>query len=315
MTGMLVRFWGVRGSVTCPGPATVRYGGNTACVEVRCGDRLVIFDAGSGLRPFGLTLSQAGAKTGVAGAGERRSIEPKAAGPLDADIFLSHCHLDHVWGLPFFQPAYEPGTRLRLWAGHLLPDHTLAEAIARLVGHPLFPGGGDFFRADIAFHDFRGGETLTPHPGLTLRTGPLQHPGGGTGYRLEHGGATLAYVTDTEHRPDGLNPVVLGLAANADLLIYDCTYTDAEYPAHAGRGHSTWQHGARLAEAAGARRLAIFHHDPSHDDPTLDRVAREAEAMRPGTLVAAEGLTLRLPAAPATRPAEVQADDGTPWLV
>lgn len=303
MTGMLVRFWGVRGSVTCPGAATVRYGGNTACIEVRCGDRLVILDAGSGLRPFGLAL----------GRGEEGPGTPAA--PLDADIFLSHCHLDHVWGLPFFQPAYKPGTRLRIWAGHLLPDYTLAEAIARLVGTPLFPGGGDFFRADITFHDFLCGETLTPHPGLTLRTGPLQHPGGGTGYRLEHGGATLAYVTDTEHRPGGLDPVVLGLAADADLLIYDCTYTDAEYPAHAGRGHSTWQHGVRLAEAAGAKRLAIFHHDPSHDDPTLDRIAREAEALRPGTLVAAEGLTLRLPAAPAARPAEIQADDGTPWLV
>jgi phosphoribosyl 1,2-cyclic phosphodiesterase len=301
MTGMLIRFWGVRGSVTCPGPATVRYGGNTACVEVRCGDRLVILDAGSGLRPLGLGLTKGGDAFGRT--------------PLDADIFLSHCHLDHVWGLPFFQPAYEPGTRLRLWAGHLLPDHTLAETIARLVGHPLFPGGGDFFRADITFRDFRCGETLTPHPGLTLRTGPLQHPGNGTGYRLEHGGATLAYVTDTEHRPGQLDPAVLALAANADLMIYDCTYTDAEYSAHAGRGHSTWQHGVRLADAAGVKRLAIFHHDPAHDDSTLDRIAREAEAMRPGTLVAAEGLTLRLPAAPATRAAEVHADDGTPWLV
>ncbi|CAL8969538.1 Ribonuclease BN [Rhodoplanes sp. P11] len=300
MADMLVRFWGVRGSVTTPGPATVRYGGNTACVEVRCGGRLLIFDAGSGLRPLGLALA--------APASKADGTAPSAA-PVDADIFLSHCHLDHVWGLPFFQPAYAPGTRLRLWAGHLMPDHTLAEAIARLIGHPLFPGGGDFFRADIAFRDFRCGDTLTPHAGMTLRTGPLQHPGGGTGYRLEHDGVALAYVTDTEHRPGGFDPVVLDLAAGADLLIYDCTYTDAEYPAHAGRGHSTWQHGVRLAEAAGAKRLAIFHHDPSHDDPMLDRIARDAEAMRPGTLVAAEGLTLRLPAAPAARPAETPPAD------
>ncbi|RAI39111.1 MBL fold metallo-hydrolase [Rhodoplanes roseus] len=298
MTGMLVRFWGVRGSVTCPGPATVRYGGNTACVEVRCGDRLVIFDAGSGLRPLGSAL--------LGGAAPR---------PVEADIFLSHCHLDHVWGLPFFQPAYEPGTRLRLWAGHLLPETTLAAAIRQLVGHPLFPGGGDFFRADIGFTDFRCGETLAPHPGMTLRTGPLTHPGGGTGYRLDFGGASLAYVTDTEHRPGALDPAVLALADGADLLIYDCTYTDAEYPAHAGRGHSTWQQGVRIAQAAQAKRLVIFHHDPGHDDPTLDRIAREAEAARPGTLVAAEGLTLRLPPAPATRAPEVQEDDGTPWLV
>ncbi|MDC7785695.1 MBL fold metallo-hydrolase [Rhodoplanes sp. TEM] len=305
-TGMLVRFWGVRGSVTCPGPATVRYGGNTACVEVRCGHRLVIFDAGSGLRGLGLAL---------AAGGETAAPAPGRPLPVDADIFFSHCHLDHVWGLPFFQPAYEPGTRLRLWAGHLLPETTLAAAIRQLVAHPLFPGGGDLFRADIAFEDFRCGETLTPHPGMVLRTGPLQHPGGGTGYRLEYGGASLAYVTDTEHRAGQLDPAVLALAADVDLFVYDCTYTEAEYAANAGRGHSTWQHGVRLASAAGARRLAIFHHDPSHDDPTLDRIAREAEAMRPGTLVATEGLTLRLPAAPPARAPEVHSDDGTPWLV
>ncbi|MBK5959192.1 MBL fold metallo-hydrolase [Rhodoplanes elegans] len=305
-TGMQVRFWGVRGSVTCPGPATLRYGGNTACLEVRCGDRLIIFDAGSGLRLLGLALA-AGGETAVPATGRRQ--------PVDADIFFSHCHLDHVWGLPFFQPAYEPGARLRLWAGHLLPDLTLGEAIRRLVGHPLFPGGGDFFRADIGFTDFRCGDTLTPHPGIVLATAPLDHPGGGCGYRLEYGGASLAYVTDTEHRAGALDPAVLALAAGVDLFVYDCTYTEAEYAAHAGRGHSTWQHGVRLAAAAGAKRLAIFHHDPSHDDPTLDRIAREAEAMRPGTLVAAEGLTLRLPAAPATRPAEIREDDGTPWLV
>lgn len=275
MADLLVRFWGVRGSIACPGPATVRYGGNTACVELRCDDRLIIFDAGSGLRPLGLAL---------------------AADRVDADLFLSHCHLDHVWGLPFFEPCYDPSTRLRLWAGNLLPDHTLRETIAQLMDAPLFPFGPDLFRADVEFRDFRCGETLTPHPGITLRTAPLNHPNRATGYRLEHAGQAIAYLTDTEHVPGKLDGNVLALARDADLMIYDCTYADEEYPARAGLGHSTWQQGVRLAEAAGAKRLAIFHHDQWRDDDALDRIAEQAEAMRPGTIMAAEGLTLALPA-------------------
>lgn len=274
MADLLVRFWGVRGSAVCPGPATVRYGGNTACVEVRCGERLIIFDAGSGLRPLGNAL-----------AGEL----------VDADLFLTHCHLDHVWGLPFFEPCYVPDTRLRLWAGNLLPDLTLYEVFARLLGEPLFPGGLDLFKARLEFRDFVCGQTLQPHPGLTLRTGPLNHPNHATGYRLEYAGHAVAYITDTEHVAGALDDNVLALARGADLMIYDCTYTEEEYPPNAGRGHSTWQQGVRLAEAAGAKRLAIFHHDPAHDDAVLDRITREAEAVWPGAIIAAEGLTLRLP--------------------
>lgn len=275
MAEMLVRFWGVRGSVACPGPATARYGGNTACVEIRCGDRLIILDAGSGLRPFGLTL------LGTA---------------VDADLFFSHCHLDHIWGLPFFKPCYVPETRLCLWAGHLLPRYHLRDMLKRLMDEPLFPGGLDLFKAQIDFRDFRCGETLHPRPEITLRTAPLNHPNRATGYRIEHGGHAMAYVTDTEHVPGTLDENVLALARDADLMIYDSTYSDEEYPAHAGRGHSTWQQGLRLADAAGARRLAIFHHNPVRDDAALDRLSEQVERMRPGTVVAAEGLVLRLPA-------------------
>ncbi len=274
MADMLVRFWGVRGSVACPGSATARYGGNTACVEVRCGERLIIFDAGSGLRPLGLAL---------------------AGTTVDADLFLSHCHLDHVWGLPFFEPCYAPTTRLRLWAGNLLPEFTLRQTLGRLMDEPLFPRGPDLFRAQIEFRDFRCGETLRPHSKVTLRTAWLNHPNRATGYRIEHAGHAVAYLTDTEHAPGTLDDNVLALARDVDLMIYDCTYTDEEYPAHAGRGHSTWQQGVRLAETARAKRLAIFHHDPSHNDAALDRIAGEAQAARPGTIVAAEGLTLRFP--------------------
>jgi phosphoribosyl 1,2-cyclic phosphodiesterase len=264
----------VRGSVASPGPATARYGGNTACIEIRCGDRLIILDAGSGLRPLGLALLQE---------------------TVDADLFLTHCHLDHLWGLPFFKPCYAPQTKLRIWAGHLPPELHIRDMVKRLMDEPLFPGGLDLFKAQIEFNDFRCGETLQPQPGITLNTAPLNHPNRATGYRIEHDGHAIAYLTDTEHVPGTQDENVLALARDADLMIYDSTYTDEEYPAHAGRGHSTWQQGVRLADAAGAKRLVLFHHNPARDDTALDAIGREAQARRPGTLVAAEGLTLTFP--------------------
>ena len=271
---MTVQFWGVRGSLACPEPEVARYGGNTSCVEVRCGDRLLIFDAGTGLRSLGNTLTRSGR-------------------PIDADLFFSHFHIDHVAGLPFFAPIYEPTTRLRLWAGNLLPSRRIVQAIGQMMSEPLFPLGPDSFKAAIEFHDFYAGDVLKPHPGMTLRTAPLNHPGGATGYRLEYGESAIAYITDTEHRPGALDKDVLQLARDVDLMIYDCNYTEDEYPAHVGWGHSTWQQGVHLANAAGAKLLAIFHHDPEHVDALLDRIGREAKAQRGDTLVAAEGLALR----------------------
>src|ERR1043166_2092584 len=162
---MSVKFWGVRGSIPCPGPETARYGGNTACVEVRCGDRLIIFDGGSGLRPLGKVLTQADA-------------------PVDADIFYTHFHSDHVCGLPFFAPCYLTSIRLRLWAGTLGQKYDLREVLRRVTDEPLSPIGLESFKANVDFREFRTGDVLRPHPGVTLHTGPLNHPGGATGYRL-----------------------------------------------------------------------------------------------------------------------------------
>ena len=271
---MLVRFWGVRGSIPCPGHGTARYGGNTACVEVRCGDHLVVFDAGTGLRPLGNSLDQ-------------------AAG-VQADIFLSHCHIDHIAGLPFFAPAYRPATQLRVWAGNLLPERALSQVARTVMSEPLFPGAGGIFKANITFRDFHAGQVLRPGADITVRTAPLNHPGRATGYRLEFGNRAIAYVTDTEHRPGKLDAHVVTLANGADLVIYDCNFTDEEFPTRTGWGHSTWQEGLRILGAAGAKRLAIFHHDPDHDDAFLDGVKAQATARDPGAIVAAEGLTLQI---------------------
>ncbi len=269
----IVRFWGVRGTIATPGPANVRYGGNTSCVEMRCGPHRLIFDGGTGLRELG------------------KFLEPE--GPLEADLFFSHTHLDHVAGLPFFKPLFNRGNQVKLWAGHLLPGRTLNEVLCRIMSAPLFPVPFEVLSAGITTKDFRHGDHLVPRPGVSVRTIPLNHPDGATAYRIEYAGKSVCYVTDTEHVAGRLDEGILRLIKDADLFIYDCTYTDAEYSQYAGWGHSTWEEGARLADAAGVKTLVIFHHDPDHDDDFMDRVTAEAERRRPGTVVAKEGLVLR----------------------
>ncbi|MGH8725162.1 MAG: MBL fold metallo-hydrolase [Burkholderiales bacterium] len=273
-----VRFWGVRGSIACSGPRTARYGGNTSSIEVRCGARLLLFDGGTGLRYFGNSLAAAG----------------PASEPLDADLFLTHTHFDHVCGLPFFRPFFDPKNRWRLWAGHLGEGMTLRRVLGEFMMAPLFPVPPQVFRARMEYREFKGGETLTPGPGIVLRTATLNHPDGATGYRVEFGGRSVCYLTDTEHVPGAPDRHILRLIAGADLVIYDSMYTDAEYDSYVGWGHSTWQEGVRLCRAAGAKRLAVFHHDPEHDDDMLDGIAREVAKELPGSVVAKDGLFIEL---------------------
>jgi phosphoribosyl 1,2-cyclic phosphodiesterase len=275
-TAFTIRFWGVRGTVPCPGQATVRYGGNTACVEMRCGDRRLIFDAGTGLRVLGNELARTKER-------------------ISGHIFLTHTHMDHIQGLPFFRPAYGGQNCLEFWNGHLRrQQRNLQEVLYTLMQRPFFPVPLDIMHACIAFNDFDAGETLDIDPDIRLRTAPLNHPGGATGYRLEFGGRSACYVTDTEHREGELDPVILALVADADVVIYDATYTDDEYPRYRGWGHSTWQEGVRLCRAAGARRLLTFHHDPDRDDAALDKIGDQLDKAFPGSLVAKEGMQLDL---------------------
>ena len=278
MTGITVHFWGVRGSIPCSGPEVLDYGGSTACVELRCGDRRVILDAGSGLRALGQAMAA------------DHSV-------VDLDLLLTHCHLDHLIGLPFFVPAFDPASAIRLWAGHLQPKERLEDILSQLMIPPLLPITPEVFRADITYRDFLAGELLDLGGGIRVATAPLRHPGGATGYRVEYGGAAVCYVTDNEHAPDGPDPALVQLARNAGLLIYDAMYTPDEYARHAGWGHSTWQEGIRLADAAGVGRLALFHHAPGRSDVAQQQIERAAAAVRPGTFAAREGLELAIESA------------------
>ena len=207
---MYVRFRGVRGSIPVSGPRYAHYGGNTSCVEVRCGEVVLVLDAGSGLRELGAALVEEGC--------------------TEADLFLSHTHVDHVLGLPFFPFAFQGGNTLRLWSGHQPAVGTTEGAIRHLMSAPLFPVPPEIFSADVAFLDFRAGETLNPKPGIAIRTAPLRHPGGATGYRIEYEGNSICYVTDTEHEPGARDENVVGLIEGADIVIYDAMFTTASSP-------------------------------------------------------------------------------------
>lgn len=269
-----VRFWGVRGSIATPGPETRRYGGNTSCLEIRCGGRALVFDAGTGLRYLGQQLVR--------------------EGPLDLDLYLTHTHFDHVCGLPFFVPFFIKGNKFRLWAGHLKSrDLTVRYVISELMYSPLFPVPPEIFAAEIEYNDFDAGESLHPMADVTVRTAALNHPDSATGYRVEYGGKSICYLTDTQHAPGQPDQNILGLIDGADLVIYDATYTDEEFAARSDWGHSTWEEGVRLCDAAGAKTFVVFHHDPDHTDDFMDRVADDVEQKRPGSIVAREGMILR----------------------
>jgi phosphoribosyl 1,2-cyclic phosphodiesterase len=271
-----VRFWGVRGSIACPGPKTMRYGGNTSCLEIGCGDRLLVFDAGTGIHAMGTDLA----------------VNRGVGGDFKCDLFFTHTHFDHICGFPFFSPAFDPSNELRIWAGHLLPERTIREVLIYLMMDPLFPIPIDTMRAKLEFEDFEAGESLSPGDDISIRTAALNHPNGATGYRVDYAGRSICYVTDTEHVLDKPDENILGLIEGADFFIYDSTYSDDEFDAHKGWGHSTWQEGARLAEKAGVGTFVVFHHDPDHDDEYMDAVTKAVEAARPGSIVAREDMVL-----------------------
>ena len=271
-----VHFWGVRGTIPCPAENMLRYGGNTACVEMRCGAQRLIFDAGTGLRQLGREMVSNGK-------------------PIRSHLFFTHTHMDHVIGLPFFRPAYNKDNSLEFWSGHLMSQgRRLEEVLDQLMQPPFFPVPLDIMHACIAFHDFSPGDVIEIGDGVVIRTAALNHPGGAVAYRVEFAGRAACYVTDTEHVPGRPDAAILGLIQGADVVIYDATYTDEEFDRFEGWGHSTWQEGMRLCEAAGAKQLVAFHHDPGHDDDALDTIAAEIARRRPGSLVAREGLVITL---------------------
>ncbi|MGF1603384.1 MAG: MBL fold metallo-hydrolase [Thermosynechococcaceae cyanobacterium] len=274
---MTVRFWGVRGSIPCPGPHTVRYGGNTPCIEIQAGGTRFIFDGGTGLRVLGDSLL--------------RQM------PVVAHLFFTHTHWDHIQGFPFFAPAFIKGNCFHIYGTPGPKGETLEQRLTDQMLHPNFPVPLQVMAGNLKFHNLVEGQSLEIE-GVTLTNAPLNHPGGSVGYRVEWQGLTVSYLTDTEHYLDHIDATVLRLAHQTDILIYDCTYTDEEYHDEAnskvGWGHSTWQEAVKVAEAAQVKQLVLFHHDPSHDDDFLDQVSEDVHQAFANSVMAQESLILTL---------------------
>ncbi len=285
----LVRFWGVRGSIACPGAQTVKYGGNTSCIEMLVGGHRLIFDGGTGLRELGLTLLQ--------------------AMPLEANLFFTHSHWDHIQGFPFFVPAFVPGNRFNIHGAIAPNGSTIEQRLNDQMLHPNFPVPLQIMGADLKFCDIEIGETVRIGD-ITVENALLNHPGEAVGYRVTWQDKVTAYITDTEHFPDRLDENVVWLARDADIMIYDATYTDEEYydkkSSKVGWGHSTWQEAVKVARAANVKTLVIFHHDPGHDDHFMDQVAAHTAAAFPNSLVAQEGMVLDLFAVNQPQPLKVK---------
>ncbi|ACK72401.1 beta-lactamase domain protein [Gloeothece citriformis PCC 7424] len=272
-----VKFWGVRGSIPCPGANTVRYGGNTSCIEMKVGSHRLIFDGGTGIRILGESLlSQL---------------------PVEGHLFFTHSHWDHIQGFPFFVPAFIPGNQFYIYGMPSPNGATMQQRLHDQMLHPNFPVPLQIMQAQLKFYDFEVGESI-PIDDIVIETAPLNHPGQAIGYRVNWRGLAVAYITDTEHFPGRLDENVLRLSRNADLVIIDATYTDEEYynekSSKIGWGHSTWQEAVKIAKAAKIKELVLFHHDPSHDDDFLDVIGEKASLAFPNTILAREGLSLEL---------------------
>ncbi|MGH9722163.1 MAG: MBL fold metallo-hydrolase [Bryobacteraceae bacterium] len=246
-----------------PGPATLRCGGNTPCVEVRCGPRVIVLDAGTGIRGLGQSL--------------------EAEGAVSVDLLISHPHMDHLQGFPFFNLAYDPRARINI---HVPPlkDFDGPEPFHRLMEAPHFPVMFDKLPAEIRFQEAHPDNRLGP---VRLRTHPVNHPGGCFAFRLEYEGRSVVYQTDHEpylrlsgasYHQEELDASLLSFLRGADLLIREAQYTAEEYEHHRGWGHGTFEDAASDALKAGVRRLALFHHDPDHDDQFLEAALGRLQA-------------------------------------
>jgi phosphoribosyl 1,2-cyclic phosphodiesterase len=299
-----VRFWGVRGSIPCPGKATVVYGGNTACLEIRADERLIIVDLGSGIKPFGDWLMSP----------EQRKK------PVDADIFISHTHWDHIMGFPMFTPIFIPTTKLRIWGPVSYEDDDLESIVGAQLTYRYWPVRLSELAAKIEYGQLRE-TTLDLGGGLMVSAKYMNHPLLCMGYRFEYQGKSI--VTAFDHEPfrnlfptDPAEPgydeevaqegdlavkeeneKIRRFFQGADILIHDTQYTLPEYQTHLGWGHASYEYAIESARRSQVKKLFLFHHDPNHTDQQL----RELEtgyrlALRGKTsmdiFMAREGMTM-----------------------
>jgi len=304
-----VRFWGVRGSIPCPGPRTKKYGGNTACIELRFPEvnRHIIIDAGSGIRELASHML----------------IHDLPNGPISTEIYLSHTHWDHIMGFPFFVPAYIPGTKIMVFGPVTYEDDPLEEVVGGQMKYRYFPVNMGELAATIKYERLKEDPHIDLGDGIVLSTAIINHPITALGYRFSFRGAVFCTAYDTEpfrnvfitdpddpsydelmaHEADlavqAQNQVLANFFAGADLLVHDAQYTNEEYlDGKIGWGHTPIEHAISSAREAGVKRLALFHHDPDRSDEQLDQMAKEycsnSDPDDTEIFFAREGMTIEL---------------------
>jgi phosphoribosyl 1,2-cyclic phosphodiesterase len=280
----VVRFWGVRGSIPTPGEDTVRYGGNTACVEILVAGKRLIFDGGTGLRVLGKHLMH--------------------QLPIHAHLFFTHTHWDRIQGFPFFVPAFLEGNTFHIYGPVGQNGASIKHRLCDQMLRPNFPVPLQVMRSNLKFHDVSPGSVITLDD-VVIETISLNRPNRALGYRVTWNGYSVVYATDTEHDPNQLDQGLLYLAHQADLLIYDAAYADQTYyalplevatqqPATWSAGPATWSAGIEVAIAAEVKQIVLFHHDPAHTDDFLDQVETEVQASFPNVRLAREGMVVQV---------------------
>lgn len=284
-----VQFWGTRGSIPSPGSQTVRYGGNTPCVEVRTKDGwLIILDAGTGIRELGRSL-----------------IQRANGAPIEGDIFLTHAHWDHIQGLPFFGPIFQRGNHFTIWGSKSL-ETSIDRVVRDQMSPVVFPVTFEQLDAAIDFRELL--EERCQGNGYEVSAMRVRHPGGALGYRFTERNAkrrALVYISDNElsataeyDSPESWRSDLVTFVKGARVLIHDTMYTIEEYDHHRGWGHSTYRDAVELALEAEVETLVLFHHKPERQDDEVDRRAEECRALAASkgsmlkVVAAAEGLTL-----------------------
>ncbi len=265
-----VKFWGVRGSCPTPGKQTIKFGGNTPCIEITIGDRILIMDAGTGIRELGLNLQHKNSD-------------------LDIDIFITHTHWDHIQGIPFFSPLYESRNTFTIYG-----YENIDQLITGQFKKSFFPVQFNDLKAKIDFKILANNNLIKLNDNIRVKTMFTNHDGKNLAYKLESDNKSFCYLGDLEHskKPDSK---LIKFVKNADLIIYDAKYTDEEYlNAKSGRGHSTWQEGIKLAQAAEADKLILFHHSPLRNDEELEKIEKLAQTAYSKAAVAKEGMVIYL---------------------